>query len=236
MTTSSADLALLRLMQLVSPSLPVGAFAYSQGLEWAVEASWIGTAAQAENWLADQLQAAVARTDLPLLLRMRAAAAAGDRTLLNSWIDLLIAARESAELRAEEAGRGRALADLLAALGVIAETSQLPAHDTADWRRTLARSQLAGFAYAAAAWRIAPRDTALGYAWCWVENLVLAAVKLVPLGQTDGQRMLARLLGDIPAAVDTALELADDDIGASSPALAIASSGHETQYTRLFRS
>jgi len=236
MDTTSADLALLRLMQLVSPSLPVGAFAYSQGLEWAVESRWIGTAAEAEDWLADQLRAAVTHTDLPLLLRMQAAAAAGDRTRLDNWIDLLLAARESAELRAEEAGRGRALSDLLAALGIFGEGSQLTAQDTGAWRRTLARSQLAAFAVAAAAWRIAPREAALGYAWCWLENLALAAVKLVPLGQTDGQRMLARLLGDIPAAVDTAFDLADDDIGASSPALAIASCGHETQYTRLFRS
>ena len=80
------------------------------------------------------------------------------------------------------------------------------------------------------------RDAALGYTWGWLENLVLATVKIIPLGQTQGQQLLQHLISEVPAAVDETLGLADDKIGASSPALAIASSAHETQYTRLFRS
>jgi len=214
-------------MQLVSPALPVGGFTYSQGLEWAVEAGWIRTTDDLEAWLADQLETALCRLDVPLLLRMQAAVTAGDTEALARWTDRLLAARETSELRAEEANRGRALADLLAAL-------DLP--EPGKWQPLLARSQAAGFAFAAAAWEIPPRTAALGYVWAWLENLVLAGVKLVPLGQTQGQRILESRIGAIPALVEGTLNLKDRDIGAASPALAIAASAHETQYTRLFRS
>jgi urease accessory protein len=226
-TTTDPALPLLRLMHLVSPSLPVGGFSYSQGIEWAVEAGWIRTAADLEDWLRDQLQHGLAGLDLPLLVRMHAAARAADPAAMASWIDWLIAGRETAELRAEEANRGRAMVELLVAWGLLGD---------AAWRPVLPRSQAAGLAFAAAAWGIGPRDAALGYAWGWMENLTLAGVKLVPLGQTQGQRMLHRVIEQVPAALTLALSLTDEDIGASSPALAIASSLHETQYTRLFRS
>lgn len=218
---------LLRLLHLVSPTLPVGAFAYSQGIEWAEEAGWVRTAEDVQDWLRDQLDNSLARLDLPLLVRMWGAARAGDPQAMARWIDWLLAARESAELRAEETNRGRALADLLTAWEM---------DGAGDWRPVLARSQAAGFAFAACAWEIPAGDAALGYAWGWLENLVLAAVKIIPLGQTRGQQVLRQLLGEIPAAVEEALSLPDEEIGASSPALAIAGSAHETQYTRLFRS
>jgi len=226
-TNTDLPLPLLRLMHLVSPSLPIGGFTYSQGIEWAVETGWIRTAEDLEAWLGDQLRSSLAFLDLPLLARMHRAARARDRDAMVRWIDWLLAARETSELRAEESNRGRALADLLIAweLG-----------DAPDWKPVLARSQTAGFAYAAAAWGIPVRDSALGYAWSWLENLDLAAVKIIPLGQTRGHQVLQRLTDGIPSAVDGALGMADDEIGASSPGLAIASSAHETQYTRLFRS
>jgi len=218
---------LLRLMHLVSPSLPVGAFTYSQGIEWGVEAGWIRTAADLEAWLRDQLCNAVSVVDLPILMRLGTAVRESDLEAMDRWIDRLLAARETAELRAEEASRGRALADLLAAW-------ELPG--AIPWRPVLARSQAAGFAFAAVAWGIQPREAALGYAWGWLENLVLAGIKLVPLGQTQGQQALARLLRAVPPLVECALTMEEDAIGAACPALAIASSAHETQYTRLFRS
>lgn len=223
----TTDLSLIRLLHLASPSLPVGGFTYSQGLEWAVEAGWVRTAADLEAWVGDLLGHSLARVDLPVLARLHVAARGGDRTAMAGWIDRLIAARESAELRQEEANRGRALAELLIAWG-------LPG--ARDWRALLARSQAAGLAYAAAAWGIAARPLAAGYAWSWAEALVLTGVKCVPLGQTQGQQVLARLATLIPPAVDSGLGLSDAAIGASSVALAIASSAHETQYTRLFRS
>ncbi len=219
--------ALVRLLHLASPSLPVGAFTYSQGIEWAVEQGWLVGAGDVEHWLADQLENALARLDLPIAARMMAAVAGGDRDALACWTHGLLAARDTSELRAEERQRGRALADLLCAWEL---------SDAQPWRDLLAQSQTAGFAFAAARWQIPVADALAGLAFSWTENLVLAAVKLVPLGQTDGQRLVAKLGQRIPAAVDLALALGDDAIGASSPALAIASAAHEQQYTRLFRS
>jgi len=218
---------LLRLMHLASPALPIGGFTYSQGIEWAVEAGWIRTAEDLEAWLRDQLRGAIAQLDLPLLARMWTAAHSRDAAAMGLWANRLLAARETSELRAEETQRGRALADLLLAWG-------LP--DAKVWRPVLARAQAAGFAFAACAWEISAREALIGYAWAWLENLVLAAVKLVPLGQTRGQRLLACLIPEVPALVEAALTLQDGEIGAASPALAIASSAHETQYSRLFRS
>ena len=225
--TTDDRLPLVRLMQLVSPSLPVGGFTYSQGIERAVEDGWISGADDLKAWLGDQLHHVLATFDLPILVRLYEAAADDRPEALEIWIDELLAGRESAELRMEERNRGRALADLLAGLEVV---------DAEPWRTGLARCQLAGFAFAAVRWRIPPGDAALGYAWSWLENLVLAAVKIIPLGQTDGQRILQLLSRELPAAVDRGLACGDGEIGASSPALAIASSRHETQYTRLFRS
>lgn len=226
-TTMPTDPALLRLLQLVSPSLPTGAFAYSQGIEWAVECGWIGSAPELERWLDDQIRGTLSGLDLPLLARLHDASAEDDDAALAAWTAQLLAGRETQELRAEEANRGRALADLLVALDV---------PGAADRKALLARAQATGFAHAAAQWGIDRRQALLGYAWSWLENLVLAAVKTVPLGQTQGQQALARLTERLPEAVDAALALDDDAIGASAPALAIASSLHETQYTRLFRS
>jgi urease accessory protein len=227
MTEHTGAMALVRLLHLVSPSLPVGAFTYSQGIEWAVEQGWLTDARGTELWLMDQLELGLTPLDLPLAARMMSAVADADRDALEHWIDRLLAGRETSELRAEERQRGRALADLLCAWGLA---------DAAAWRASLARSQTAGFAFAAVRWDIPARDALAGLAFGWAENLTLAAVKLVPLGQTDGQRLLARLAGEIPAAVELALGLGDDDIGTSSQGLAIASSRHERQYTRLFRS
>lgn len=240
---------LLRLLQLVSPSLPVGAFAYSQGLEWAVETGWVIDEETLASWLSDQLRHSLAWVDLPVLARMMAAIGDGDSAALSTWIDELMALRETAELRAEEAGRGRALAELVDSLGLLARVvhqgpARGPTQDgrtaaagrTGEWKRALGRSQLAGFAFAATAWRLRPADALLGYAWAWAENLVLAGVKLVPLGQTAGQRVVLGVADQIPQALEWGLSLDDAEIGATSPALAIASSLHETQYTRLFRS
>ena len=226
-TTTESALALTRLMHLVSPSLPIGSFTYSQGIEWAVECGWIDSAESLGEWLEDQLMTTILHLDLPVLQRLHAAALERDADGLESWSQFLLASRETAELQQEEANRGRALADLLVALEV--PNAQV-------WKPILASCQAAGFATAAAGWQISYRDAAGGYAWSWLENLVLAAVKIIPLGQTEGQQLLSRLAQKLPDAIERSLRITDDMIGASNPALAIASSRHETQYTRLFRS
>ena len=227
MSINTEALPLLRLLHLVSPSLPVGAFTYSQGLEWAVEAGWVSDEQSVQAWLEDLLLEVLPGSDIVLLGRMHQACCAGDQEALEKWCRMLIALRETSELRLEEANRGRAMASLLVNL-------EIPY--AAHWRETLERSQLAGYALVAAHWQIDPEPAALGWTWGWLENQLLAAVKIIPLGQTAGQRILHRLTPLIPDAVQRGLSMEDAAIGASAPALAIASSRHQTQYTRLFRS
>lgn len=223
----SAALSLVRLLQLSSPSLPVGGFTYSQGLEWAVEAGWVRNRKDLEDWLTGLLHDGITRVDVPILTRMYRAAEADDGEGLARWSDLLIACRESSELRAEERARGRAMTALLKSLNITRAN---------DWQAALGQSQVAGFALAALHWGVPLKEAAVGYTWSWLENLVLAGVKLVPLGQTDGQKLLLSLGQGVGDAVDNGLELADESIGGSAPAAAIAAGRHETQYTRLFRS
>ncbi len=223
----TAPLGRLRLMQLISPTLPIGGFTYSQGLEWAVERRWVCDRATLSDWLAGLMEDNLALLELPVLQRLHAACERTDRDGLARWAMHLYASRETSELRAEERQRARALISLLGDLGI---------RQAQDWREALAPCQAAPFALAAVHWRIAIEDCALGYAWGWLENQVAAAIKLVPLGQTDGQRVQLALAERLPAVVASALDVDDDDIGASAPAMAIASARHETQYTRLFRS
>lgn len=222
-----APLPLLRLLQLNSPSLPIGGFTYSQGLEWAVEAGWVDRVERLDEWLHGQLQYGLARVDLPLLLRLQQAAADADWPRFNHWSGWLLACRESGELRLEEQQRGRALLTLLRGLDLAPPEAATAA---------VARTQAAGVAWAARCWQIDTTASLLGYGWSWLEQQVLAGVKLIPLGQTAGQRLLMALAKQLPAAVATAKSLPDHAIGSSLPALAIASAQHEQQYTRLFRS
>jgi urease accessory protein len=217
----------VRLMQLISPALPIGAFTYSQGLEWAVEAGWVGDSNDLADWLKGLMHDSLVQLELPILRRLYRACGEGDLEAIDRWGRCLHASRETRELRAEEHQRARALVTLLADLGI---------GRAADWRDALSHCQAAPFALAAVHWQIGVEDCALGYAWGWLENQVAAAIKLVPLGQTDGQRVQLALAARLPAVVGRSAAVADDDVGAGAPALAIASACHETQYSRLFRS
>lgn len=217
----------LRLWQLISPTLPVGAYAYSAGLESAVDRGWVRDEESFAEWSAGQLAHALAHLDVPVLGRLMAGWAAADNRQVAGWSRWLLANRETSELRAEDRHLGRALARLLVDLGE---------PRAGDWRDHGDVSWATLFALATVSWDISPAAAARGYLWAWLENQVAAAVKLVPLGQSAGQRTLLRLAGDIEPAVSAGLALADDDIGAATPGLALASCWHETQYTRLFRS
>ena len=225
MPTSAA--AELRLWQLISPTLPVGAYAYSAGLETAVDRGWVHDEDSFASWSAGQLAHALSNLDVPVLARMMAAWAAADQAEVAGWSRWLLANRETGELRAEDRHLGRALARLLVDLGE---------PRARDWRDHGDVSWATLFALAAVGWGISPAAAARGYLWAWLENQVAAAVKLVPLGQSAGQRTLLALADRIEPAVSSGLRLADEDIGAATPGLALASSWHETQYTRLFRS
>ncbi|WP_027855014.1 urease accessory protein UreF [Marinobacterium litorale] len=220
-------LADLRLYQLISPALPVGAFTYSQGLEWAIETGWVESEPSLERWLSSTLEHSVLSLEVPVLQRLCTALAQDDSASFDHWCQFLIASRETRELRAEERQRAQALVRLLPALDVTIPDAL---------QRSAKQTQLAGMALAASAWSIETNSLCRGFVWSWLENAVMAGVKLVPLGQTAGQRLLLTISETLPALLDTAMRLSDDAIGSSTPALAIASARHETQYSRLFRS
>jgi urease accessory protein len=226
-TATTEPLALLRLMQLVSPGLPIGAYNFSQGLEYAIEQQWVCDEAGALVWIEGLARHSVCTLDLPLLLRLQNAWEAEDHARVLRLSRQLIASRETAELRAEERHLGQALAKVLVGLGI---------EEARGWLRLPDTSYAAMFSLAAARHGIITIHAAQGYLWAWAENQVLCAVKLLPLGQTSGQRVLNQLLMQFPALVETALALDDEDIGTATPLAAMASAWHETQYTRLFRS
>jgi urease accessory protein len=219
---------MLRLWQLISPALPVGAYAYSAGLETACDAGWIANEAQTREWIAGQLGHSLAALDVPLLARLYAAWQAKDGAAVDYWNGYLQASRETSELLAEDRHLGTALAKLLSDLGLTAASAWFERRDA---------SFATSFALAAVHWKIPLEEAIAGYLWAWCENQVAAAVKLVPLGQTAGQRLLLALAAAIPAAVEYGLAIEEpEDIGAGCPGVILASMQHETQYSRLFRS
>ncbi len=226
-TVITMNNSLLRLLHLVSPTLPTGAFSYSQGLEWAVENGWIYDSKSLASWLLDLAEHSMAYVDIPLLLRMYIAIQNNDQKKLTHWCRILLACRESSELQEEEQTRGRALTTLLESLNLL---------KTRISTTTLQKSQLAGYVLAAIQWKIGLQDAAQGYVWAWLENQVITGIKIIPLGQTQGQQLLMQFIPEIPRIVEYGFQIKDREIGASSPALALACSMHETQYTRLYRS
>ncbi|MBC7544636.1 MAG: urease accessory protein UreF [Candidatus Sericytochromatia bacterium] len=219
---------LLRLLQLTNASLPIGAFSYSEGIETLVDAGRIKTPDSLQTWLADGLTLGAVRIEAAVMLRARQAALADDAPAVRSWNDWLGASRETRELYDQSVQMGRSLLRLLASLppGVPpwAEAWTDPCHFPI------------AFGLAAAVWEIEAPTAALGYLQSWAANLVSAAVRLVPLGHTDGQRVLAGLAGTIETAAESVLAMADDDLAGSNWGLALASMSHETLYCRLFRS
>lgn len=222
------NLALPRLLQLASPALPVGAYTYSQGLEWAVEAGQVHDPVSAKEWIAGLLEEGVGRFEAPLIAALqRAWASAEHGEVLRLNADFL-ASRESSELRAETLQMGYSLRRLLHDLD---EFAVPPAFD--------AMPEVCfpvGWALAADVWHIPLADSLTAYLWSWCENQVMAAIKAVPLGQAAGQRLLLALGGRVPEVVRQALELPEKQWSNFAPGLALASSRHETQYSRLFRS
>ncbi|WP_205742731.1 urease accessory protein UreF [Onishia niordana] len=224
------DLALLGLLQLVSPALPIGAFAWSQGLESAFELDWVRDEASLHAWLAGVLDDGLSRCELPVLARQRAALQAEDGETVAYWDAWLAASRETRELAEEDQRLGAALRRLLNNLELLPDASALPG---------LLPEQpgyVTLFAWLAQARGVPSRQVLLGFAWGWLENQLAVACKALPLGHTAAQRLIERLRPELVVAVDRALSLADDELGPLLPGLALASAQHETQYSRLFRS
>lgn len=227
--TAMLDASLIQLMWLASPALPIGGFSYSECLEAAVECACVATEQEASAWLVDQLHLSLARSELPAVAQAIIAWREADApriAALNAWV---LQTREASELRAQSEQMGKSLLDWLrnhttatpAEIALL--TGQQPTYPVA-------------FALAASSTGAALRECLLAYAFGWAENMTQAAIKSVPLGQSAGQRILSKLAAEIPAAIDHALAVTDDTRQAFSPMLAIFSSQHEVQYSRLFRS
>lgn len=218
---------LLHLLHLTSPALPVGAYAYSQGQEYAVELGYLSDMAAAKHWIEGVMCHSVAGLDLPVLSRVYEAWHTNDVDRVHYWNSFLQASRESAEFELEDLQMGRALMRLLASL-------ELPA--ALAWPRQKPVCFATVFALAGVYWKIDLPALTQGYCWSWLENQVAAATKLIPLGQTDAQKLLLALMASVEQCCTASEQVGDDDIGAGLPGLALISAQHETQYSRLFRS
>ncbi len=212
-------------MQLVSPVLPIGSYAYSQGLEYAVSAGWVHDETTALDWIGGLMEHSLVNLDLPVFSRMYAGWKTRKRKAVMYWNDYLLASRESRELYEEDLQLGLAMARLLRDL----EIAKTEIEDGRFCFLTL-------FALAAVKWNIELEPAACGFFWMWGENQVVNAVKFIPLGQTAGQKMLLTLGDRIPHWVQKSLALEAADIGFMAPGQVMASTLHETLYSRLFRS
>lgn len=217
--------SLLSLLYLSSPALPIGAFAYSQGLEAAIEMNWVKDDKDLAQWLSGVLNNGLAQQDLPLFYRLYSAWTAGDEEAVSYWNQYFRASRESAELLLEDEQLGRSLKRLLLSLERI-NSKEIPSN--------------AGFftlyALAAVRFDISVDEAALGLCWSWLENQVTVACKTIPLGQTAAQKVMLPMMEKIDQAIEVAKQVEECNIGATLPGFAIASAFHETQYSRLFRS
>lgn len=227
-----ASHSFLQLMWLASPALPIGGFSYSEGLEAAVNASLISNEQEASDWLVAQLHLAQARSDMAAIAQALSAWSPEDTNrlqALNTWVR---STRESCELRLQSEQMGHSLVEWLKTR----YADDTGAMGRIQWLATQDANYPIVFSLAGHLTQAAPREVLLAYAFGWAENMTQAAIKAVPLGQSAGQRILARLTQDIPAAVEYALTLPEHERQAFSPMLAILSARHEHQYSRLFRS
>ena len=222
--------ALLHLLQLASPSLPIGAYSYSQGLETALESGLVRDEASARDWIVDTLHQVVARFEAPILWRLLQAFTARDAAAVSAWTERFIAARDTAEFRAETIQMGYSLNKLVTDL-------QLADGGLLDLLQAQAEVPLpTALAYAAVALDVPHEAALLGMLFSWAENQVLVCVKSVPLGQVSGQRLLLSLRPELEVAALQAQQWADDELSNWSPGLSLLSMQHEVQYSRLYRS
>jgi urease accessory protein len=223
----AATPAFLRMLQLSSSLCPIGAFAYSQGLETAVERGWVSSEGELRDWMLGLGAHALCRLDLPLLLLAHDAARLGDEPGLFGIAERLLASREARELADQERQLGSSLASVLVNLGAAA-AEPFRGHPSASY--------VVSFAIGAAHFALGAELAMTGYCFAWCEQQVSAASRLVPLGHMAAQRVLSGVLSEVPHWLAEARELPEHEIGSSTPGLAMSLAWHETQYTRLFRS
>lgn len=218
--------SLLKLMYLVSPALPIGAYAYSQGQEYAIDDGWLKSQEDIVHWIRGVMSHSIATTDAPVLAKLYDAWLSSDFEAVDAWNNFLIAGRETKELLLEDEQLAQGLIRVLETHGLTFDLglfSDQPSFPTV-------------FAFAGANWQVPKLELIQGLIWSWLENQVAAATKTVPLGQTQAQQILFALLPEIPQLAEASLAIPESKMGAGLPGLALASSLHERQYSRLFRS
>lgn len=222
--------ALPRLLQLASPALPVGAYSYSQGLEWAIESGDVTNSATAQRWIEDHLSLVFSRFEAPVYAAGFAAWQREDAPEVERLNAEFIASRESAEPRAETLQVGFSYAAWCREVVVLSD-SQRAILATLDRICAPVGAALAAFASG-----VSVRDGLLAYIFGFTENQVMVLAKALPMGQIAAQKLLYAMGDAVSSAVDLALLLDEADWSSASPWLAIAQMKHETQYSRLFRS
>jgi urease accessory protein len=222
------DSSLLRLLQLVSPALPVGAYSYSEGLETLVDREVVNNKETLEKWLEHELSYGSIRIETAIMLRSYHSVCENDLEALDKWNAWLSAARETEELRQQSWQMGRSLLKLLVELQ--------PQYSSFASAIESPCNYAVAFGIAAAGWKIDNKVAAIGYLQSWTANIISAGVRLIPLGQTAGQQILINLHDLIIEITQKILSLKDEELSSCSWGLALASMAHQTQYTRLFRS
>tara|TARA_R110002096_G_scaffold109088_5_gene238811 strand:- start:1386 stop:2054 length:669 start_codon:yes stop_codon:yes gene_type:complete len=219
-------LSLLQLLRICSPTLPIGSYAYSQGLETACHNEYVTDRNTLYEWILGLLENSLEHLDIPVFSRLYDAHLNQSNEDIDYWNNYILASRETSELLLEDTQMGGALAKLLADLGL---------KESFHWKKNQC-SLLTTFSLACTRWEIEKKTATQGLVWSWCENQVGIGVKLVPLGQTSGQLILSDLMENIDKSVTSGLGIEDDLIGATCPGAIMASMQHEQQYTRLFRS
>jgi urease accessory protein len=220
--------SLLHLLQLANPTLPVGAYSYSEGLETLVQAGTVIDQQSLHHWLAQELQYGAIRLEAIALVKAYQSLQSGDLASLQSWNQWLSAFRETEELREQSWQMGRSLTRLLSHI----QPELQPQIEACGQPCNFAIA----FALAASHWQIDAQTAVLGYLHSWLSNLVNAGVRLIPLGQTPGQQLLLHLYPQLQQTAESVLQAGEDEIWNCGWGLAIASMAHETLYSRLFRS
>jgi len=222
-----------RLLQLSSPTLPVGAFSYSQGLEWAAENGFVVDEPSAHAWISGVLHGTVASWDAPYVAALMRSWRTADLADVATLNEHFVASRETRELRSECVQMGQAMVESL---------RDWPGYPTEWLDRLTALSTAERLAYptcwtsAAVCANVPCLDGVTAYVWGWLENIVMAAIKAVPLGQRAGQRILLALGSHIPDVAVAAIGSPTGQCSNFLPGYTLASMHHEHQYTRLFRS